>query len=163
MVKWQLVFLSGIKQGEEGIEHIFHLMRRIIQLLWMTGTLECGPNVGRWVSPAEGSQESNFFKYKEVHGTYIQWNISHKKECNWVRSNEVNEPIIQWSKSEWEKQILYTNAYIWNLGRWYWWTYFQGSNGDADTENRLVDAVREGEGRMNRAALKHGCYHMWNR
>ena len=66
VVTWQLVFLSGIKQ-EEGIEYIFHLMRRIIiQLLWMTGTLECGPNVGRWISPAEGSQESNFLKYKEV-------------------------------------------------------------------------------------------------
>ena len=32
----------------------------------MTGTLECGPNVGRWVSLAEGSQESNFLKYKRV-------------------------------------------------------------------------------------------------
>ena len=83
MVKWQLVFLSGIKQGEEGIEHIFHLMRRIIQLLCMTGTLECGPNVGRWVSPAEGSQESNFLKYKEVMvHIYNGILLSNKKECN---------------------------------------------------------------------------------
>ena len=27
----------------------------------------------------------------------------------------------------------------WNLDRSYWWTYFEGSNGDADIENRLVD------------------------
>ena len=47
VVTWQLVFLSGIKQ-EEGIEYIFHLMRRIIiQLLWMTGTLECGVSEGK--------------------------------------------------------------------------------------------------------------------
>ena len=23
--------------------------------------------------------------------------------------------------------------------RWYWWTYFQGSNGDADIENKHMD------------------------
>ena len=34
---------------------------------------------------------------------------------------------------------------IWNLERWYWWTYLQGSNGDADIENRLVDTAGEEE------------------
>ena len=29
--------------------------------------------------------------------------------------------------------------YIWNLESWYWWTYLQGSNGDADIENRFMD------------------------
>ena len=69
------------------------------------------------------------------------------------------EPIIQWSKSEREKQISYIgiDAYMWNLERWYWWTYFQGSNGDADIDNRLVDAVEEGEGGTN---LKNIHYHM---
>ena len=38
---------------------------------------------------------------------------------------------------------------IWNLERWYWWTYLQGSNGDADVEKRLVDTGREGEGGTN--------------
>ena len=42
------------------------------------------------------------------------------------------------------KQMFYINAYI-----WYWWTYFQGWNGDADIENRLVDTVGEGESGMN--------------
>ena len=44
--------------------------------------------------------------------------LSHKKECIWVNSNEVDEPrayYTEWSKSEREKQILYINAYIWNL------------------------------------------------
>ena len=27
----------------------------------------------------------------------------------------------------------------------YWWTYFQGGNGDANLENRIVDTVVEGE------------------
>ena len=53
-----------------------------------------------------------------------------KKECIWVSSNEVDEPrayYTEWSKSEREKQILFTNAYIWNLERWYWWSYLQAA------------------------------------
>ena len=66
--------------------------------------------------------------------------LSHKKEHIWVSSNEVDEPrayYTEQSKSEREKQISYTN--IWNLERWYWWNYLQGSSGDTDTENRLMD------------------------
>ena len=48
------------------------------------------------------------------------------------------EPIIQ-SR---EKKLYIINTYIWNLERWYWWTYFQGSIGDTDRENTLVDTVR---------------------
>ena len=55
------------------------------------------------------------------------------------------EPIIQ-SR---EKKLYIINTYIWNLERLYWWTYFQGSSGDADKENRLVYTVGEGEGGMN--------------
>ena len=57
----------------------------------------------------------------------------------------------EWSKSEIEKHISYINTYIWNLERWYWWTYLQDSNGDADIENRFMDTGtgKEGEGDMN--------------
>ena len=77
--------------------------------------------------------------------------LSHKKEHIWVSSNEVVEPrayYTEWSKSEREKLRSHTNAYIWNLERWYWWTYLQGSNRDTDIENRL-DTVGEAEGGMN--------------
>ena len=50
--------------------------------------------------------------------------LSYKKECIWISSNEVGEPkayYIEWSKSEREMQILYVNAYVWNLERWYLW------------------------------------------
>ena len=63
--------------------------------------------------------------------------FSHKKEWIWVSSSEVDEPracYTEWSKSEREKQILYINAYIWNLEKWYWWICLQGSSGDADRE-----------------------------
>ena len=42
-----------------------------------------------------------------------------------------------------------SNTYIWDLGKWYWWTYLQGRHGGADVENRLVDIVGEGESEMN--------------
>ena len=45
-------------------------------------------------------------------------------------------------KSEKEKQILYINAYMWNLEKWCGGTDFQGSNRDSDVEN--VGPVREG-------------------
>ena len=57
----------------------------------------------------------------------------------------------EWNKSEKEKQVSYINTYTWNLERWFWWTYFQGSNADADIENKLMDkwAREEGEGETN--------------
>ena len=75
--------------------------------------------------------------------------LSHKKEPIWLSSNEVDEPrayFTEWSKSERERQTSYINAYIWNLERWYWGTYLQGSNRDTDIENRLVDMGRDGGG-----------------
>ena len=40
------------------------------------------------------------------------------------------------------------NAYIWNPEKWYWRSYLQGSKGDADIKDRLLDIVEEGEGGM---------------
>ena len=34
---------------------------------------------------------------------------------------------------------------MWNLEKWYWWTYLQGRNTDSDIQNRLMDTAREGE------------------
>ena len=85
--------------------------------------------------------------------TMSQWNIIQpEKEYVWVSSNEVDEPRAydtEWSKSEREKQIANINTYIWNLERWYWWTYLQGSDGDTDVDNRPVNTVGEGEGGVN--------------
>ena len=75
--------------------------------------------------------------------------LSYKKEHVWISSNEVDEPracYTKWSKSDRERQISYINAYTWNLERWYWWSYVQGSKGDTDTKNRLLDTAGEGAG-----------------
>ena len=61
--------------------------------------------------------------------------LSYKKEWIWVSSNEVEEPrayYVEWSKSKRERQIPYINTYIWNLERWYKWSYVQGNKGDTD-------------------------------
>ena len=42
-----------------------------------------------------------------------------------------------------------SSACVWNLERWYWWTYLQGKNRDWDIENRLMDTAGEGEGERN--------------
>ena len=76
--------------------------------------------------------------------------LSHKNESMWVSSNEVDEPrtyYSEWSKSENEKSISYSNTYIWNLEKWYWRIYLQGNSGETDIENRLMDTGR-GEERV---------------
>ena len=71
--------------------------------------------------------------------------LNHKKEHIWVSSNKVDEPktyYTEWSKSERERLISYSNAYIWNLEKWYWKICLQSSNGETDIENRLKDMGR---------------------
>ena len=51
---------------------------------------------------------------------------------------------IEWSKTEREKQISYINAYMWNLEKWYWWTYSQDRNRHADVQNGLGDTAGKG-------------------
>ena len=77
--------------------------------------------------------------------------LNYEKECIWVRSNEVDETgayYTERSKSEKERQILCINAHVWNLERCYWWSYMQGSKGDTDVKNRLLDSVGESKGGM---------------
>ena len=45
--------------------------------------------------------------------------------------DELRAYYPEWSKLERERQILHINACVGNLERWYWWTYFQGSKGEA--------------------------------
>ena len=85
--------------------------------------------------------------------------LSHKKECIWVSSNEVDEPraITQSEVSQKEKKtnIIYEHIYM-DLESWYWWAYLQSRKKDADTENRLC--AQQGEkrvGRTERIAWRH--------
>ena len=57
------------------------------------------------------------------------------------------EPIIQSEVCQKERQISCSKAYIRNLEKWYWRIYLQGSNGETDIENRLMD-MGKGEERV---------------
>ena len=62
----------------------------------------------------------------------------------------------QWRKSVKERKIFHINTCAWTLERWYWQIYSQGSDGDADIENRLADAVgKERVGWIERVGWKH--------
>ena len=61
--------------------------------------------------------------------------------------NSYLDPVIQCEQiRKREKKKMFINTYIWNLEKWYWWTYFQGRNRDAEIENGLVDTVEEEDG-----------------
>ena len=81
------------------------------------------------------------------------------KYCSVIKRNKFEsvlvrwmnlEPVIQTEVSQKEENKYHILTHIGNLEKWYWWTYLQGSSGDEDTENRLVDTVREGESGTNR-------------
>ena len=63
--------------------------------------------------------------------------LSYKKECIWASF-----------KSEREREMPYISTYIWNLEKWSWSSYVQGSKGDTDVKNRLLDSLGEGESGM---------------
>ena len=54
-----------------------------------------------------------------------------------------------WSKSEREEQTLYNITYMWNLEKWYRWTYLQSRNRDTDIENKRMGTKRLRGGGMN--------------
>ena len=39
---------------------------------------------------------------------------------------------------------MHFNVYIWNIEKWYWWTYLQGRSRDINMCNRLVDTAQKG-------------------
>ena len=50
---------------------------------------------------------------------------------------------------------MYINTYIWNLEKWYWWTYLQGRNRDSDIEKEFVDTAGEEEDGTNWQSSTH--------
>ena len=56
-----------------------------------------------------------------------QWDISLKKEWNNAICTDMDGPInyhLKWSKLDKDKYIIY----MWNLKKWYEWTYLQNRN-----------------------------------
>ena len=49
----------------------------------------------------------------------------------------------KWSKPERQRQMSYDITYMWNLKKWYKWTYLQNRNRLTDIANKLM--VTKGE------------------
>ena len=72
--------------------------------------------------------------------------LSQRKEQNNAICSNMDGPRdchTEWSKSDVERQISYDIAYMWNLKKWYKWTYLQNRNRPTDIENKLM--VTKGE------------------
>ena len=72
--------------------------------------------------------------------------LDHKKERNWVICRDVHGPRdghTGWSKSEREKQISYINIHMWDLGRFYRWSYLQSRNKDIYVVIKHMDTKGE--------------------
>ena len=57
--------------------------------------------------------------------------LSHKKEWNNAICGNMDGPrdyYTEWSKSDKEGQISYDIIYMWNLKKWYKWSYLQNRN-----------------------------------
>ena len=81
---------------------------------------------------------------------------SHKKDCIWLSSNEVDGPrayyMSEVNQKEKDKCYTLTHTDMWNLERWYWCAYVQGTSGGADTDDRPADPEggRRGRGRLRK-------------
>ena len=73
--------------------------------------------------------------------------FSHKKEWNNVICSNMDGPRdyhTKWCKSDRGRQISYDITYMWNLKKWYKWTYTQNINRLTDIENKLMATKGEG-------------------
>ena len=66
--------------------------------------------------------------------------LSYKKEWNiviWSNMDGPRDYHTKRSKSDRERQI-YDITYMWNLKKWYKWTYLQNRNRLTDLENQIL-------------------------
>ena len=71
--------------------------------------------------------------------------LSHTEEWNNAVCSDMDGPRdyrTKWSKAD-KGKLLYDIAYMWNLKKWYKWTYTQNRNRPTNRENKLM--VTKGE------------------
>ena len=74
--------------------------------------------------------------------------LSHKKEWNNAICSNMNGPRdnhTKWSKLE-RGRYIYDAIYMWNLKKWYKWTYIEKRNRLTDRKKLMVSKEVEGRG-----------------
>ena len=104
------------------------------------------PTTDEWIN-------KSWYIYTMEYCSAIKRNKFKSVELRWMGP----EPFIQSEVSQKEKNKYdIINAYTQNLKKWYWWTYLQGRNRNADIENGLVDTVGERKvGQVERITLTY--------
>ena len=72
--------------------------------------------------------------------------LSRKKKWKCAICRDMDGPRdchTDWNKSEREKQITYSNAHMWNLGKRYRWFYLQSRNWETHIRNKHIDTKGE--------------------
>ena len=67
--------------------------------------------------------------------------LSHKKEWNNAICSNMNGPgdyHTKQSQSDRERQVSHDIIYLWNLTKWYKWSYLQNRNRLTDTESKFT-------------------------
>ena len=83
------------------------------------------------------------------------WYIHTVEYHSAIKANAFESVLMRWMNLE---QIIQSEVsqknkhhilmHIYGIWRWYVWSYVQGSKGDTDVKNRLLDSVGEGESGM---------------
>ena len=123
--------------------------------------LENSMDRGAWWAIVHGVAERQIQLTNETTTIYKKMSLGHKKG---IHVNQLNwggwtSSLLYRMKLEREKQILYINAYVWSLGKWYQWNYLQSRNRGG--ENRSV-AGKERAGWTEEAALTCTHCRVWD-
>ena len=68
------------------------------------------------------------------------------KKWNNTTCSKIDGTRGDYTKSVRQRQILYEVTYMWNLKKWYKWTYWQNRNMLTDIENKFMVTKEENEG-----------------